>query len=304
MNYSYKCKTPVAFLIFNRPETTARVFAEIAKARPPKLLVVADGPRSDRPGEAERCSTARAIVKQVNWDCEVLTNYSDINLGCKRRVSSGLDWVFDTVEEAIVLEDDCLPHVSFFRYCEELLRHYRDDTRIMAISGDNFQFGERRTGYSYHFSRYSHVWGWASWRRAWKHYDVDIKLWPEIRDGGWLESLLGDSQKMAYWTQIFNFVHEGKIDTWDYQWMFALWMQHALAVLPSVNLISNIGFGGDATHTGRKTKVAEIPLQAISFPLRHAPFVIRDHKADENTDSLFFNPSLLWRAKMIVRKFL
>ena len=141
-------KTPVAFLIFNRPETTARVLEEIARARPPKLLVVADGPRADRPGEADLCRAARAVLSRVDWPCEVLTNFSETNLGCRRRVSSGLDWVFEEVEEAIVLEDDCLPHPSFFPFCEELLERYRADERVMAVSGDNFQQGRRRTPYS------------------------------------------------------------------------------------------------------------------------------------------------------------
>ena len=151
--------TPVAFIIFNRPDTTKRVFAEIAKARPPKLLVIADGPRADHPADVEKCAAVRAIIDGVDWDCEVLKNYSDVNLGCKRRVSSGLDWVFDTVEEAIILEDDCLPHPTFFRFCEEMLEKYRDDKRIAMISGDNLQFGRKRTGYSYYFSRYPHIWG-------------------------------------------------------------------------------------------------------------------------------------------------
>src|SRR5665648_587346 len=167
---NFQLKTPVAFIIFNRPETTRRVFAEIAKARPTKLLVIADGPRATHPDDAEKCAVVRAIIDGVDWDCEVLKNYSDVNLGCKRRVSSGLDWVFDTVEEAIILEDDCLPHPTFFRFCEEMLAKYRDDKRIAMISGDNFQFGKKRTEYSYYFSRYTHIWGWASWRRAWDNY--------------------------------------------------------------------------------------------------------------------------------------
>ncbi|MFM7711944.1 MAG: glycosyltransferase family 2 protein, partial [Microcystis sp.] len=142
------------------PDTTARVFEAIRQAKPPKLLVVADGPRADRADDIEKCKAARAIIEGVDWDCEVLTNYSDVNLGCKNRVSSGLNWVFDTVEEAIILEDDCVPDPTFFRFCEELLEYYRHDQRIMVISGNNFQFGKKRTGYSYYFSVYTHCWGW------------------------------------------------------------------------------------------------------------------------------------------------
>jgi hypothetical protein len=156
--YDFQLKTPVAFLVFNRPESTIKVFEEIRRARPPRLLVAADGTRADRPGEAEKCAAVRAIIDTVDWPCEVLKNYSDVNLGCKVRVSSGLDWVFEQVEEAIILEDDCLPHPTFFRFCEELLERYRYDERVGIISGDNFLFGVRRTQDSYYFSRYAHIW--------------------------------------------------------------------------------------------------------------------------------------------------
>ena len=176
----FQLTTPVAFLIFNRPDTTARVFEAIRQAKPPKLLVVADGPRPDRPDDVEKCKAARAIIDRVDWACEVLTNYSDLNLGCGKRPATGITWVFEQVEEAIIFEDDCLPHPSFFRFCEELLNYYRHDERIMVISGNNFQFGRNRTDDSYYFSRYNHIWGWASWRRAWEYFDYDLKLWPKI----------------------------------------------------------------------------------------------------------------------------
>lgn len=274
-------RTPVALFIFNRPEATARVFAEVARARPPRLLVVADGPRAERPGEAERCAAARAVVERVDWDCELLTNYSEVNLGCRRRVAGGLDWVFATVEEAIVLEDDCLPHPTFFRYCEELLEMYRDDERVMLVSGDNFLLGERGTPYSYYFSRYAHVWGWASWRRAWRHYDVEMKLWPELRGTDWLLDVHGDATAARYWAEVLEDVYAGRIDTWDYQWFFACWASNGLCVTPSVNLVSNIGFGAGATHTTNLSPVAELPAAALEFPLRHPPHFVRDWEADK-----------------------
>lgn len=280
----WKLKTPVAFVIFNRPDTTKQVFAEIAKARPSKLLVVGDGPRLNRSGEARRCAAARAVIERVDWDCEVLTNYSEVNLGCKRRVSSGLDWVFNTVEEAIVLEDDCLPHPSFFRYCEELLKKYKNEERIAQISGVNFQFGRRRSEYSYYFSRYNHIWGWASWRRAWRSYDVKISSWPELRRGEWLETWIGDKRVGEYWRDIFDRVSSGEIDTWDYQWTFACWRRGALTILPEANLISNIGFGSDATHLSSVNEFARMDLRALQFPLRHPPCIERNSGADAFTD--------------------
>lgn len=300
----FHLKTPVAFLIFNRPDTTTQVFKEIAQAQPPKLLVVADGPRPDRPDEAKKCAAARAIIEQVNWPCEVLTNYADTNMGCKRRVSSGLDWVFDTVEEAIILEDDCVPHPTFFRFCEELLVRYRDDERIMHISGHNVQFGRKRTPYSYYYSRYNHCWGWASWRRAWQYYDVTMKHWPEVHKEGWLYDILGSRSAVAYWTRIFQMVYEGKIDSWAYRWTFACWLQSGLSILSNCNLISNIGFGAFATHTTiEDSPLANSQTVPMDFPLHHSPFIIRDTRADTFSQrTLFIFPSLPRRALSKIKR--
>jgi hypothetical protein len=284
-------RTPVAFIIFNRPDVTARVFAEIARARPPKLLVVADGARTGRPGEAEACRAARAIVERVDWDCEVLTNFSDVNLGCRRRVSSGITWVFQEVEEAIILEDDCLPHPTFFPYCEELLARYRDDERVMHISGDNFQYGHSRTHDSYYFSRMVNIWGWASWRRAWRHYDVEMPLYPSLRDTSFLRDVTGDERGARYWREEFDGVYSGRNDTWDYQWAFSVWAQNGLAVVPDVNLVSNIGWGAGATHTSHHVSpMADIPAVEMPLPLRHPSHMIRHREADDYT----FERTLMW----------
>jgi hypothetical protein len=296
-------ETPIAFLIFNRPDTTLKVFKEIEKARPRKLLVVADGPRTYKSGEAEQCIATRAIIDQISWDCEVLTNYSEVNLGCRKRISSGLDWIFNTVEEAIILEDDCLPHPTFFRYCEELLEYYRDDQRVMHISGDNFQYGHKRTKDSYYFSQYTHVWGWASWRRAWQNYDVEMKSWQTVKDGKWLADILKDRESILYWENTFQSVYDGKADSWSNQWLFACWLQSGLSILPNVNLVSNIGFGIDATHTTRKSELANIPTEAMDFPLQHPLLTLRDTQADELTrKAQFRTSSLLGRVKKRVNK--
>lgn len=284
----WQLSTPVAFIIFNRPDTTQKVFNAIRQAKPPKLLVIADGARIDKEGEAELCQQTRAIINQVDWDCEVLTNYSDVNLGYRKRVSSGLDWVFEQVEEAIILEDDCLPHPTFFRYCQELLEKYRDDERIMMISGDNFQFGRKRTEYSYYFSHYGHIWGWASWRRAWIKNDDSMKLWQELRDNNWLKDVLGNDQAVAYWSRIFQSVYDG-FNTWDYIWVFTMWVNNGLCILPEVNLISNIGFGSGTHTTSQNSPLADIAVESLSFPLKHPPFVIRNTQADNFTEQTLFS---------------
>lgn len=279
-------KTSVAFLIYRRPDLTVRVFAEIARARPERLLVVADGPRSDE--ERMSCEAARRVIEKVNWPCEVLTHYSDVNLGCKRRVSSGLDWVFQNAEEAIILEDDCLPHPSFFAFAEAMLARYRDDHRIFHVGGSCFV--KRRTGCSYYFSRYPQIWGWATWRRAWSHYDVAMAKWPAFREAGGLARTLDDPRAVAAWTALFNDMHADRINTWDHAWVFACMDNHGLTIIPSVNLVANIGFGIDATHTQFHPdlkRIANRRARAIGV-IRHPSAIEVDKDADRSTFEFFF----------------
>lgn len=289
MAHHDRLHTPVVLLMFRRPDTTARVFAEIARAQPPKLLVVADGPRPDRPDEAEQCAATRAIIEQVDWPCEVLTNYAETNMGLRRRVSSGITWAFEQVDEAIILEDDCVPHPTFFRFCQELLERYRDDERVMHISGDNFQYGHRRTSYSYYFSYYPHCWGWATWRRAWQHYDDDMTLWSEVRDTGRLKDVFVDTEVVHYWSRILQRTYEKQVDSWAYIWGFTCWHQSGLTILPDCNLVTNIGFGSDATHTTQKRSTTNaLTTQAMSFPLNQPPYVIQNRLADRFTEERLF----------------
>jgi hypothetical protein len=286
---------PIVFLIFNRPAVTARVFEAIRQAKPRQLLVVADGPRADRPGEAELCAATRKIAEAVDWPCQLLTHYSEQNLGCGRRISSGLDWAFGHVEEAVILEDDCLPDPSFFPFCAEMLARYRDDDRIMVISGDNFHGGRRRGEGDYFFSRYHHIWGWASWRRAWRHYDFALTSWPERRDRGWLAEITGDRLLRDYWRDCFDAVHQGRIDTWDYQWLFSAWTQKALCIAPNVNLIANIGFGPEATHTTQVNRRLLPPVGRLAFPLRHPKTVAPCPRAEAYEERQIF---LRWRPRL------
>lgn len=268
-------------MIFNRPDTTERVFAEIAKAKPAKLLVVADGPRGEKTGEDQKCAAARAVIDRVDWDCEVLKNYSDSNLGCKKRVSSGIDWVFEQVEEAIILEDDCLPNQTFFRFCDELLERYRDDERIMQICGANTLFGWRRNEASYYFSKYGPIWGWASWRRAWKYYDVDMKSWPEVKAMHLPIDFCDSPEEISIRTALFDRVFNGGISTWDFQWVYAKLLYSGLCIVPNVNLISNIGFRDDATHTKTtESLLSDIKAEDLGFPLHHPTYILKDSISD------------------------
>ncbi len=291
-----KLITPVLFLIFDCPDTTQRVFNEIRQAKPTRFFVAADGPRKNKEGETERCEAARNIINKVDWDCQVKTLFRDKNLGCKMAVSSAIDWFFENEEKGIILEDDCLPHPTFFRFCQELLTKYRDDQRVFVISGDNLLFGRKRTNYSYYFSRYNHCWGWATWRRAWLDYNGDMKIWPEIKNGNWLKDILGHSDAVRYWSSIFQRVCENEIDSWAYAWIFSCWIQNSLTIIPSVNLVSNIGFGPGATHTKGKSPFANMAVAAMDFPLRDPPFIVRDAKADDFVQRTHFHvPNIFLR---------
>lgn len=289
-------ETPVTFIIFKRPQTTEKVFQAIRQVKPKKLFVIADGPRTDRPGEAEKCEASRAIIDRVDWECEVIKNYADTNLGCATRVSSGLDWVFSKVEQTIILEDDCIPHNSFFRFSEELLEKYQNDTRISSISAQNVQAGQPRTNYSYYFSRYSHCWGWATWKRAWQHYDLNIKLWQEVQAQNLLHDILLDSKAVNYWRRTFQTIYDNPTGiTWDYQWTFACWMQGSLSITPNVNLVANVGVGADATHftSDKEFSFINLPTQSMEFPLKHPPYIIRNVEADTFTQKIVYKATTL-----------
>jgi hypothetical protein len=280
-----RVESPVVFIIFNRPQTTMTVFKAIAAAEPKMLLVVADGPRF--PDEARQCEKTREIIRGVNWRCEVMQNFSSQNLGCGSRVSTGLDWAFSLVDEAIVLEDDCIPAPSFFPFCETLLRRFKDDERVMHINGNNFQFGVKRTRHSYYFSKYPHIWGWATWRRAWKHYDFQMRTWPEFKKTGMIDLVCDDPLESHYWQNNFDDAHSGRIDTWDYQWIYTCWSQGSLSVTPGSNLVSNIGFGTSATHTHGTSPLAALPREDI-WELSHPDFLVRHRAADLYTfDQVF-----------------
>lgn len=300
LSYKFKLTTPVVFIIFNRPEPTKKVFAEIAKAKPSKLFVIADGPRSQHSEDKVKVAATREIIKLVDWECEVITNFSDINLGCKKRVSSGIDWVFKQVTEAIILEDDCLPDKTFFRFCQELLENYRDDQRVGMISGNNFQFGSQQNNNSYYFSKYSHIWGWATWSDRWlESYDVNISRWPNIRDRGELFDLIENKHEANYWKRIFDRVYNNEIDTWDFQWVLTNFIENRLNVMPVNNLITNIGFDKNATHTKSINDVANMERLSIKFPLIHPNSMSQDIKADEFTYINMFKKSL---SKRLVTK--
>jgi hypothetical protein len=283
--------TPLLLIAWRRPHTLRQVIDAIRPLAPTKLYVACDGPNPERPGEAEKVAATRRVIEQeIDWHCQIERLYSDVNQGCRVGVSRAISWFFDQVEEGIILEDDCVPHPDFFNYCTSLLDRYRDDTRVWCISGNNFQDGRWRGDGSYYFSRYSHCWGWASWRRCWQYYDGDLDQWPALRDSGFLETIFPDRNERNYWAQIWtNLLERGQPNTWDYQWTFTCLINGGLTALPNRNLVRNVGFGEDATHTIGKSNAPRV--DAGIDPSVVPAFILRDAKADFYTFSRSFRGS-------------
>ena len=288
----------IALIIFNRPRHTAQSFECIRAQKPQKLFIIADGPRPEHPSDRQKCLDARAIVARVDWPCEVHHNYAEQNMGLKRRVSSGLNWVFDQVETAIILEDDCVPHPDFFGYCQELLQRYKDDNRIWVVTGNNFQRGKRRGDASYYFSKFGHCWGWASWRRAWQQFDGDLTFWADWKGSADWQQKMPDPLERLYWIDILDRVHAGKIDSWAYPWLATLWFHGALTAIPQVNLVTNIGVGPDGTHTVALEDEPGIPTQALGL-LTHPTHIQQNTLADQ----YFFDHELGGLDKKFPRKY-
>jgi hypothetical protein len=280
---------PVLFLIFNRPDTTARVMEAIRAARCSRLYVAADGPR-ERTGEAKRCAKARELATAVDWPCQVQTLLRRQNLGCRTAVSSAIDWFFDHEEEGIILEDDCLPSGDFFRFCSELLPRFRSEWRVMALCGSCYTKSTFDMEESYYFSYYPDMWGWATWRRAWQLYDRDLSRWPKFKRTGGLRSAFdGDPWREAAWSTWFDLTAIGEIDTWDYQWIYTVIEQKGLACYPTRNLVSNLGYQAEATHTmagGEPSPLACRAHQGMVFPLRHPREVARSEGLERELEAL------------------
>lgn len=264
--------TAVLFLIFNRPDTTIRVFESIRQAKPPRLYVAADGPRKDKVGEKEKCEEVRSIIKQVDWDCKVKTLFRDENFGCGKAVSQAISWFFEQEEEGIILEDDVLPHPDFFLYCEELLERYRNVEQIKLIGGRNhlYKNESEKDSYSYYFSSINHIWGWASWRRVWTLYNFDLTNVPYRAFSKALSNIYIDKNVVRFWKYHYFLMKYHMINTWDYQLDIVLLYNKSYSIVPNVNIVKNIGFGSDATHTvvgdTLKTQCESHPILPLNHP--------------------------------------
>jgi hypothetical protein len=288
--------TPVLFLVFNRLDTTKQVFEAIRKAKPPRLYVACDGARENKDGETVKVEGVKNyILDNVDWKCDVQTLFRPQNLGCKVAVSSAIDWFFENEEMGIVLEDDCLPSQSFFWYCEELLHKYKDSDDVYLISGDGRSSKFTAIEDSYAFTKYPMIWGWASWARVWKNYDVKMESWPRNKTT-FIDDVSDLKGTQRFWIKSLSSVYNDKIDTWDFQFSYLLLLNKGKCVVPQVNMITNIGFGEGATHTfDIKSESANVENHEISFPLKHPKVTLFNDKINCFYDRHEFNTERLYQ---------
>ena len=275
--------TPILFLIYNRPEITKTTFAQIRRIKPEKLFIAADGPKENKKSDNLNCLAARNIIRQIDWKCGLKTLFRETNLGCRLAVGSAIDWFFNNVDEGIIIEDDCLPDISFFDFCENLLKLYKNNERIMMISGVNFQDGKIRGDGSYYFSKYCHIWGWATWKRAWTHYDVNMESFPLFLAEKKIKTIFAGKEMRDYWLDIFSAAYENKINTRDYQWVYAVLNNGGLNIIPNCNLVTNIGFGKKATFTTNASDIfANVKINKMG-EIIHPHLIGQNTQADEYT---------------------
>ncbi|MFT3782543.1 MAG: glycosyltransferase family A protein [Nibricoccus sp.] len=274
-------QSPVVMIVFNRPDLARRVFERVRAARPPKLIVVCDGPRASKPTDAERVAAVRDIFERIDWPCDVIREYADSNLGCMDRVHTGINRAFAEVEEAVILEDDCLPDPSFFRFCDEMLQRFRDDPRVMNVGGTNFLAPYVDTSDSYWFSRHPWTWGWATWRRAWDLYDFHYNDWETGQSA--LRASYASAWERQYWISTLDAARRNPraANTWDFQWNFTCRINGGLSIVPRNNLVSNLGFGSDPTHTAGDMSRLAVETQPLEFPLQHPEGIEVDRYRDE-----------------------
>jgi hypothetical protein len=294
--------TAVLFLVFNRPNQTKQVFEAIKSARPERLYVAADGPRTHKAGEEEQCRQTRAIATAVDWPCKVTTLFRDDNFGCGAAVSQAISWFFQHEEEGIILEDDCLPHQDFFPFCETLLARYRDEPRIATIAGTHFLPSQLAIDHSHYVSKYFQMWGWATWRRTWAKYDYNLRGMPDAEWHELFRRVHPIPLEAGYWTAVLNTLKVEGIDTWDFQVFFSCWRAGANHVMPGRNLVSNLGYGPDATHTAFESPMANLTAHPLKIPVGEEVPIEPDPRIDNLIFYLRFLESMTktWWAEQVL----
>ena len=309
----YLCQNAILLLFFNRLDTTLATLEQIAKVKPPRLYLAADGSRNEQE-KAQIAHLRKEVTGYITWECEIYTRFLDTNLGCKMAVSSAITWFFSHEKQGIILEDDCLPSLSFFRFCDELLERYKYEEKIFMISGWSALDFAKNTSVEtlhpkaqlqedYFFSKYPHIWGWASWARSWQKYQLEFSDFET--EFNLLNNFYSKKEKQ-YWHKIFKVYSQGQIDTWDYPLAYSVWKHKGLCIYPKNNMITNIGFNrNDATHTIGESKFATMPSYELAFPLKHPSAFKPNTTMDHISFGITFTPlSILARIKRKLHRYL
>lgn len=297
-------ETPVTVIFFRRPDALRSVMERVREVRPRSLYLVADGPREHVEGEAALCAETRDVAEAlVDWPCTVHRNYAAANMGCGPRPASGISWVLQQEPATIILEDDCVAEPTFFHFCQELLARYANDERVAQVCGSSFHPELLDPRYSYGYSRYPLCWGWATWRRAWQHFDYSMSHWPASRADGMVAKILENPGDRAYWDRHFQRIYEGDDTVWDMRWTYAVWRERMVTIVPRTNLVTNVGFGTNSTHTSDTCSGGNVPSAPIEFPLRHPPVVLRAEDHDNLIEKTLFVKGGYWGAtKQLVKQ--
>jgi len=256
-------KKPILFLIYNRSEITKKAFSAIRQEKPDALFIAADGPKNGDKGDFIKCKKTREVTEEIDWKCDVHRLYRKKNLGLKTSVYQAISWFFENVNEGIILEDDCVPHPSFFTFCEEMLQKYKNDSRVMHVSGSCFLPENMTNKNAYYFSKYAQVWGWATWKRAWEKMDYKMFKWKGFNKLEKYNSIFSYYWERVYWRVMANAVMKGKINSWAYRWQFSLWENGGKSISPGKNLVRNIGLHS-GTHINTNVEVLGRRAESIN----------------------------------------
>lgn len=277
-----KFKIPVLIIAFNRPKITENLIKELKKIKPKEIFFAVDGPRKNNKEDKIKVKETQEVIKNIDWPCKVKKLIRTENKGCKYGPAEAIDWLFKNVDKGIILEDDCLPNKSFFKFCEQLLEKYKDDERIMHISGTNYNRNWKSNLDSYYFSKYPFIWGWATWRRAWNKYDIEMKNYEIFKKETYLKQIFPNKLEAMTIKKGFKTVYKTNFTAWDHQWLYTVISNNGLSIVPNENLITNIGMGADATHTNTKLEEKRsLPTKELKFPLKHPEFILQNKESDK-----------------------
>jgi hypothetical protein len=301
----YQCRAPVTLILFNRSDTLRLVINALRLVQPKVIFAIADGPREGNIDDIESCIKAREVLNEIDWDCNISKRFLDCNLGVGRNPAEGIDWVFDRIGETIILEDDCIPNPDFFKFCDKLLDRYRNNPRVMMISGNNHTLGQYTIDNSYAFTYHTQTHGWATWKDSWQHYDYRVQKWPKFRSYQWLYNITGSIISSIFWMKIFDKAYAKESPYWDFQWTLCCWINSGVNIVPAVNLVSNAGYGAHATNTKDKSNpFSNLKTESMSFPLVHAETININYKLGRTLNKTVYGFTFVSTAKRLVVRIL